>query len=99
MLAWSLIPSWVKKGLFLIIVTAFLAWGTSHWWDQTKAQWEKTGYDQAMAEVFQAQQEANEKLRKKKKVIRHETQNMDRDAIVRELCSSGWVRTPANCPK
>lgn len=57
------------------------------------------GYDKAMQEVATAQAEANTKITQKKRTIRHETQTLDHDGIVRELCKSKWLRDPENCPK
>jgi len=41
---------------------------------------------------------ANEHIKARKKVIRHETSSLDRASIVAELCSSGWVRSSEGCP-
>lgn len=82
--------------IVVIAVGAFL-WG-QHAWNGYKADLVQSGYDRAMADVKIAQEQANEKLRQKKKVIKHETP-YDRDLIVRELCTNNWVRNPEHCPK
>lgn len=53
----------------------------------------------ALASVESKQVEANQIVTHTKKESRHETQSMDRDALVRLLCSRQWVRNPGDCPK
>jgi hypothetical protein len=57
------------------------------------------GYDKAMQEVATAQAEANTKVIKKRKEIKHETQGLNRESVIRELCKFGWARDRENCPK
>lgn len=57
------------------------------------------GYDAAVADKALATAEANSKLSTERKVRKHENQNMERDALIAELCRSGWVRNRAKCPK
>jgi len=95
-------PSWVIKLLPYVLsigLVITLLIGVSIWWSNTKADWKQQGYDQAMAEVRIAQEEANIKLRQSKKVNNHETQSLDRPAIIIELCRRGELRTPQYCTK
>jgi len=41
--------------------------------------------------------EENEKVVTKKAKVKHENQNRNRDALVRHICSRGWVREPDQC--
>lgn len=50
------------------------------------------------AKYEQAVAKADEEIKTRKKVIRHETQNLDRDGLIVELCRHGWVRDTENCP-
>lgn len=77
--------------LFALAGAGGVVWYGSHKYHQ--------GYDKAMQDVATAQAEANSKVTAKKRTIKHETQNLDRAGIIRELCSSGWVRDFENCPK
>ncbi len=57
----------------------------------------KAGGDAVIVEVQAETQETNQKIRKIKKVIKHETQSFERRDIVRDLCANGWVRNPDQC--
>lgn len=61
-------------------------------------QWH-AGYNAAMQEFKDAQEDANQKVITQKKVIKHETSTLDRAGIIKQLCDSQWVRTPKDCPK
>lgn len=50
------------------------------------------------AEVKAEIEEQNKKLATVKKKVKHETQGLDRNGIIRELCVAGWVRNPDKCP-
>ncbi len=39
----------------------------------------------------------NEQIKTVKRTVKHETQSLDRDAIVAELCKRQWVRGGTGC--
>lgn len=92
MLVWAL-KYWRIIGLILAVLGGL---GSVVWYGAHK---HSQGYQKAMQEVATAQAEANMKVTQKKRKIKHETQGLDRDAIIRELCASQWVRNPEYCPK
>lgn len=50
------------------------------------------------AECTAAIEAGNEKIKTAKRKANHETQSLDRGAIVRDLCLHGWVRSDNKCP-
>lgn len=77
-------------GLALALYAGYNAWH-SHVWNQ--------GYNQAQLEYKAAVAAANAQIQVKKRTIKHETQNLDRNGLIRDLCANGWVRDMENCPK
>lgn len=57
-----------------------------------------SGYGSCKSEYEEKLIAANEQIKIRKKIIKHETQGLDRDGVVAELCRNGWVRDPENCP-
>jgi hypothetical protein len=84
--------------IVLSVLGAFL-WAQV-WWKGYKSDLIQIGYNQAMQEVKIAQDAEVDKIRESKRRIKHEIQSMDRAAIVKQLCDSGWVRRESiqNCP-
>jgi len=91
-----LIKYW--KPIALALAIGALLIGGNIWWSNTKSGLIKQGYDQAMEEVRIKQEEANTKIRERKKVAQHETQTLDRPAIIAELCARNELRDAGNCP-
>lgn len=58
----------------------------------------KDGYKACEDDYAAAVVVVNEKVKTKKKVVKHETQNLDRAGIVKQLCDAGWVRDNTGCP-
>lgn len=87
-------PLWAVKLLLLAGVVAAI--GGAFWW-HGGVQYDK-GYAKAQADIAAKVEQENKTIRSTRKVIRHETQGLDRAGIVRELCNAGWVRNPDKCP-
>ncbi len=60
---------------------------------------EQQGYERAKLEFAEKEKKANSEIKKLKKKVRNDAKDLDRDAIVRELCANGWVRNPEDCPR
>lgn len=89
---WFLNP-WALGALAALIVFLYverLAYGGRQY-----AAGERAG----MAQMAKAQEQANKEVRSIKGRAKNETQNLDRDGLVREWCNSGRVRNPEHCPK
>ena len=65
------------------------------WWRYDGVQY---GKKDVQIEVVKKTEETNKAIRDIKKETKHETQPLDRDSIVRQLCDAGWVRNPDQCP-
>lgn len=87
-----LLKYWKYIVVALLIIAAF---GGFKYYGHIKY---KEGYDTAIREVQEKQEKANEEVRTRKKVIHHETQNLDRAGIVKQLCNGKWVRDAQDCP-
>lgn len=88
-------PIWLIKIIIGVVFTLAGTFGVSFYgWHKDSG-----GYNRAIQDAKTAQLEANQKVTQKKRDIKHETQALDRDSIIRELCKSGWVRNPSDCPK
>lgn len=86
----ALIKVLVIVGIVAVILASYYFYG-----EKQKTIGEKL----KTAEVVVSTQENNTVIRTRKKVIKHETQNLDRDAIIAEHCANGWVRVGKDkCP-
>ena len=65
------------------------------WWRYDGVQ---DGKKDVKIEVVQKTEETNKAIRDIKKETKHETQQLDRHDIIRQLCDAGWVRNPDQCP-
>ncbi len=80
-------------GVLLLLtngVTAYKTWNISK--AVVMADWKAADLAREKATA-----EANEKVITTKKKVKHENQNRDRDALIRHVCSRGWVREPEQC--
>ena len=77
-------------------VIGAIIWGQLLWGD-IRAKYIAEGVTQCEAKHLSDTTKANQKIIKRKREIRHETQNLDRAGIVRELCDRGWVRNAGGC--
>jgi len=57
----------------------------------------RTEWNTAEAARLKAEQDAADKIIKQKPKVKHDNQNRDRDALLRHVCSRGWVRDPDQC--
>ncbi len=85
-----LIKVWWPLLAFLGLVGLFIAHGLNEGRHAEKL---------TLANVGAKQAEINKQVAQTKREARHETQPMDRDALVRLHCSRGWVRNVEYCPK
>lgn len=87
-------PSWVLSLIFYGAMAAFVLGGLWWWRNDGIAD----GKRDAVVEIQEVTEETNKAIRHIKKESKHETQSLDRAGIVRQLCDSGWVRNPDQCP-